>query len=68
MKTSKEMMMESFSEAIKNCNTMIEFGSKTSASFYRGIAQGLATAMYFSDLITNAEYTGLCVIIRDTFK
>lgn len=68
MKTSKEMMMESFNEAIKNCYTMIESGSKTNASFYRGVAQGLATAMYFGNLITNTEYTELCVIIRDTFK
>lgn len=68
MKTSKEMMMESFDKAIKNCYTMIESGSMSNAAFFRGVAQGLATAMFFSELIEHAEYTNLCNIICDTIK
>lgn len=68
MKTSKEMMMESFNEAIKNCYTMLEDDSKTNAAFFRGVAQGLATAMFFSEAITHAEYTELCNVIYNTIK
>lgn len=68
MKTSKEMIMESFEKAIKNCYTMIESGSKTNAAFFRGVAQGLATAMFFNELITHTEYTELCSIICNTIK
>lgn len=68
MKTSKEMIMETFDGAIKNCNKMAESGSKTNAAFYRGVAQGLVTAMFFSELIEHVEYTKLCDIIYDTIK
>lgn len=68
MKTSKEMMMESFDKAIKDCYTMIEAGNKSNAAFFRGVAQGLATGMFFSELISHDDYTKLCTIIRDTIK
>lgn len=68
MKTSKEMMMERFDKAIENCYTMIESGSKTNAAFFRGVAQGLATAMFFNESITHVEYTELCNIICNTIK
>lgn len=68
MKTSKEMIMENLDDAIKNCNKMVELGSKTNAAFYRGVAEGLVTAMFFSELIEHAEYTKLCDIIFDTIK
>lgn len=68
MKTSKEMMKKAFDGAIKNCCIMTESGSKTNAAFFRGVAQGLATAMFFSELVTHAEYTKLCDIICDTIK
>lgn len=68
MKTSKEMMMDSFNKAIRDCYTMIEADSKTNAAFFRGVAQGLATAMFFSETITHAEYTELCNVICNTIK
>lgn len=68
MKTSKEMMMETFDGAIKNCNIMIESGSITNAAFFRGVAQGLATGMFFNELITHDKYTELCKIICNTIK
>lgn len=68
MKTSKEMMMEAFDGAIKNCYIMIESNSKTNEAFFRGVAQGLATGMFFNESITHAEYTELCNIICNTIK
>lgn len=63
---SKEMSMKTFYGAIKNCRIMSESGSKTNAAFYRGVAQGLAIGMLFSELIEHDEYTKLCDIICDT--
>lgn len=68
MKTSKEMMMESFNKAIEQCCTMVEADSKTNAAFFRGVAQGLATGMFFSETISCTEYTMLCSIIYNTIK
>lgn len=68
MKTSKEMLMESFNKSIKNCYTMIEANSNTNAAFFRGVAQGLATAMFLSETISYDEYTEFCGIVRDTIK
>lgn len=68
MKTSKEMTMESFNKSIKNCYAMIEANFNTNAAFFRGVAQGLATAMFLSETISHDEYTRLCSIVCDTIK
>lgn len=60
----KRYFMNRFNEDILNCRSAQEYGHYETAAFYRGCAQGMATALYWSGVVTENEYTKLNERIR----
>lgn len=61
---SKEMFLNQFNEDILNCRNAQSHDRYETATFYRGCAQGMATAMYWSNIVTEKEYIKLNERIR----
>lgn len=61
---SKEMFLNQFNEDILNCRNAQVHERYETASFYRGCAQGMATSMYWSAVVTEKEYIKLNERIR----
>lgn len=60
----KECFLKQFDEDILNCRNAQKHERYETAVFYRGCAQGMATAMYWSNTITENEYDKLNDRIR----
>lgn len=60
----KRYFMNRFNEDILNCRSAQEYGRYETAAFYRGCAQGMATTLYWSGVVTENEYTKLNERIR----
>lgn len=61
---SKEMFLNQINEDLLNCRNAQKHGRYETAAFYRGCAQGMATAMYWASTITVNEYDKLNERIR----
>lgn len=61
---SKEMFLNQFNEDILNCRNAQSHERYETAAFYRGCAQGIATAMYWSNTVSEEEYVILNERIR----
>lgn len=61
---SKEMFLNQFNEDIMNCRNAQVYERYEIAAFYRGCAQGMLTAMYWSELISEDEYNNMNERIR----
>lgn len=65
MAISKEYLNQ-FNSDILNCRNAQRHERYETASFYRGCAQGMATAMYWSGIVTESEYIELNERIRQS--
>lgn len=61
---NKEMFLNQFNEDIMNCRSAQAHERYETASFYRGCAQGMATSMYWSGIVSEDEYIKLNERIR----
>lgn len=61
---NKEYFFNQFNEDIINCRNAQKHERYETASFYRGCAQGMATAMYWSGIVAESEYVELNERIR----
>lgn len=61
---SKRIFLQQFNEDILNCRNAQSYERYETAAFYRGCAQGMATAMYWSNIVTENEYLKLNERIR----
>lgn len=64
MTISKEYFLNQFNEDILNCRNAQRHERYETASFYRGCAQGMATSMYWSGVVSENEYIKLNERIR----
>lgn len=60
----KKDFIKQFYEDILNCRCAQKGERYETASFYRGCAQGMLTAMYWSELISEDEYINMIERIR----
>lgn len=60
----KKEFMNQFNEDILNCRSAQAHKRYETASFYRGCAQGMLTAMYWAVLISEDEYNNMNERIR----
>ena len=61
---TKETFLKQFNEDILNCRNAQKHERYETAAFYRGCAQGMATCMYWSGVVTEDEYIKLNERIR----
>lgn len=64
MRLEKSYFLNQFNEDIMNCRNAQSFELFESAAYYRGCAQGMITAMYWSSIIDEDEFTKLNERIR----
>lgn len=64
MKLEKCYYTNQFSNDILNCRSAQSHERYETAAFYRGCAQGMATCMYWSGVVTEDEYIKLNERIR----
>lgn len=64
MKLEKSYYINQFNEDILNCRNAQKHECYETAAFYRGCAQGMLTAMYWSELISEDEYNSMNERIR----
>lgn len=64
MKLEKCYYTNQFSDDILNCRSAQSHERYETASFYRGCAQGMLTAMYWFELISEDEYSNMNERIR----
>lgn len=64
MAISKEYFLNQFNGDILNCRNAQRHERYETAAFYRGCAQGMATAMYWSGIVAESEYIELNERIR----
>lgn len=60
----KKEFMNQFNEDILNCRSAQEHNRYESSAFYRGCAQGMLTAMYWAELISEDLYNNMNERIR----
>lgn len=63
---TKETFLKQFNEDILNCRDAQFHKRYETASFFRGCAQGMATAMYWSSIVSEDEFIKLNERIRRT--
>lgn len=61
---NKDIFLKQFNEDILNCRNAQSHERYETAAFYRGCAQGMATAMYWSNSVNESEYNKLNERIR----
>ena len=61
---TKETFLKQFNEDILNCRDAQSHERYETASFFRGCAQGMATAMYWSSIVSEDEFIKLNERIR----
>ena len=64
MTISKGYFLNQFNEDILNCRNAQRHERYETAAFYRGCAQGMATSMYWSGVVSENEYIKLNERIR----
>lgn len=64
MRLEKSYFLNQFNEDIVSCRNAQSLELFESASYYRGCAQGMITAMYWSNIIDEDEFTKLNERIR----
>lgn len=60
----KKEFMNQFNDDILNCRSAQAHKLYETAAFYRGCAQGMLTAMYWFEFISEAEYNNMNERIR----
>lgn len=60
----KECFLKQFNDDILNCRNAQKHECYETSAFYRGCAQGIATAMYWSNTVSEEEYLILNERIR----
>lgn len=60
----KKVFMNQFNEDILNCRNAQSHERYETAAFYRGCAQGMLTSLYWSGIVSEAEYLKLNDRIR----
>ena len=60
----KSYFLNQFNEDILNCRNAQSHERYETASFYRGCAQGMATTLYWSGIVSEDEYVKLNERIR----
>lgn len=53
---NKEYFLRQFDEDIINCRNAQRHERYETAAFYRGCAQGMVTAMFWSNIVIEKEY------------
>ena len=57
-------LMNLFDENINNCREAMKVNQDSMACYARGCAQGIATSMYISDMISQQVFDVMCERIR----
>lgn len=64
MKLEKKHFVNQFNEDIVSCRNAQAYERYETASYYRGCAQGMVTAMYWASIIDEDEFTKMNERIR----